>query len=61
MRPITYYSTNNKEERANFRTALLKGMGSNYGLYMVAREEIPRVRAGTGAGHECNVLCRDRL
>lgn len=41
MKPITYYSTNNKDERVNFRTALLNGMGSNYGLYMVARDDIP--------------------
>ena len=41
MKPITYYSTNNKAERVNFRTALLNGMGSNYGLYMVARDDIP--------------------
>ena len=43
MKPITYYSTNNKDERVNFRTALLNGMGSNYGLYMVARDNIPRL------------------
>ena len=43
MKPKTYYSTNNKDERVDFRTALLNGMGSNYGLYMVAREDIPEV------------------
>ena len=43
MKPITYYSTNNKDERVNFRTALLNGMGSNYGLYMVARDDIPEL------------------
>ncbi len=43
MKPITYYSTNDHNERVNFETALLKGMASNYGLYMVARKEIPRV------------------
>ncbi|HEY3275232.1 MAG TPA: threonine synthase [Syntrophorhabdaceae bacterium] len=45
IKPITYYSTNNKEERVNFRTALLNGMGSNYGLYMMAREDIPKIGA----------------
>ena len=43
VKPITYYSTNDKDERADFKTALLKGMGSNYGLFMVAREEIPGI------------------
>jgi threonine synthase len=41
MKAIAYYSTNNTHERVNFETALLRGMGSNYGLYMVAREDIP--------------------
>ncbi len=50
MRTITYYSTNNYDERVNFETALLKGMASNYGLYMVARKDVPilapeRIRA----------------
>jgi threonine synthase len=43
LSPITYYSTNNKEERASFETALLKGMASNYGLYMIARGDVPRI------------------
>lgn len=43
MKPITYYSTNDPAERVSFETALLKGMASNYGLYMVARNEIPVV------------------
>ena len=41
MSTITYYSTNNYDERVNFETALLKGMASNYGLYMVARKDVP--------------------
>jgi threonine synthase len=41
MKKITYYSTNNAGERINFETALLKGMASDYGLYMVARKEVP--------------------
>jgi threonine synthase len=45
LKSITYYSTNNREERVTFQTALLKGMASNYGLYMIAREDIPRIGA----------------
>ena len=41
MKEILYYSTNNRSERANFETALLRGMASEYGLYMVARQDIP--------------------
>jgi len=41
MNEILYYSTNNPDERVNFETALLKGMASNYGLYMAARADIP--------------------
>ena len=40
---VTYYSTNNKEERVNFKTALLRGQPADYGLYMVARNEIPKI------------------
>jgi len=43
MKPITYYSTNNKSETVNFQTALLNGMASNYGLYMPARKDIPKI------------------
>ena len=43
MKPITYYSTNNKDEVVNFKTALLNGLGSNYGLYMVGRANIPKL------------------
>ena len=42
MGQIKYYSTNNKSERVNFETALINGLASNYGLYMVSREDIPR-------------------
>ena len=41
MDAIYYYSTNNFDEKVNFETALLKGMASDYGLYMVARHDIP--------------------
>ncbi|MCL4365910.1 threonine synthase [Patescibacteria group bacterium] len=40
---MTYYSTNNKDERVNFKTALLAGIGSNYGLYMMPRQDIPKL------------------
>jgi threonine synthase len=43
MKPVTYYNTNNHNERATFEGALLRGMASNYGLYMIPRNEIPLV------------------
>ncbi len=47
MNPIRYYSTNNTSERVTFETALMKGLASNYGLYMIAREDIPLLQAST--------------
>lgn len=41
MKQITYRNTNVPNERVNFETALLRGMGSNYGLYMVDRKDLP--------------------
>ncbi|HPH42488.1 MAG TPA: pyridoxal-phosphate dependent enzyme, partial [Syntrophorhabdaceae bacterium] len=41
MKRLTYYSTNNTNERIDFETALLRGMASDYGLYMIARDEVP--------------------
>ena len=43
MARVSYYSTNNKAERVNFETALMKGLASNYGLYMIAKGDIPRL------------------
>jgi threonine synthase len=43
MKRILYYSTNNKDERAGFEDALMAGLASNYGLYMMARNDIPRL------------------
>ncbi|MCX5814000.1 MAG: threonine synthase [Proteobacteria bacterium] len=43
MKPVTYYNTNDHNDRATFEDALLKGMASNYGLYMIPRDEIPLV------------------
>lgn len=47
MNPIRYYSTNNKSESVTFETALMRGLASNYGLYMIAREDIPRLPGST--------------
>lgn len=44
MVQITYYSTNNKSERVNFETALLTGQPKDYGLYMIARSDVPRLQ-----------------
>jgi len=44
MSKLTYYSTNNKSERVGFRTALMNGLASNYGLYMLAKNDIPRLQ-----------------
>ncbi|MBW1783488.1 MAG: threonine synthase [Deltaproteobacteria bacterium] len=41
MNQIAYYSTNNRSEQVSFETALMNGLASNYGLYMLAREDIP--------------------
>jgi threonine synthase len=41
MGQITFYSTNNPSERVSFETALMNGLASNYGLYMMARDNIP--------------------
>ncbi|MCK5094023.1 MAG: threonine synthase [Spirochaetes bacterium] len=38
---ILYHSTNNVTENICFRDALLKGIASGYGLYMMARSDIP--------------------
>lgn len=43
MKKILFHSTNNLEERVNFETALLNGLASNYGLYMMARTDIPKL------------------
>jgi threonine synthase len=42
--PIMYKSTNNATERVNFETGLLRGLAPDYGLYMVARQDIPRLQ-----------------
>ncbi len=47
MSKITYYSTNNKNERVDFRTALVNGLASEYGLYMIDRKDIPPLAPDT--------------
>jgi len=40
---MKYYSTNNKDNLVDFKTAVLTGMPDDYGLYMMARQDIPHV------------------
>jgi len=42
--PVYYHSTNNRSERAGFKQALLNGIASNYGLYMMERNAIPKLK-----------------
>ena len=41
MKAIRFYSTNDPGERVDFQAALLAGMASRYGLYMIARGDVP--------------------
>ena len=50
MKPILYKSTNNPADRINFETALLRGLAPDYGLYTVAREDIPVLTPAEIAG-----------
>lgn len=43
MKQILYYSTNNPKERVSFETALLNGIASNYGLYMIDKKDIQKI------------------
>jgi threonine synthase len=43
VKTVMYHSTNNKEEHVDFETALMNGLASNYGLYMISRKEIPKL------------------
>lgn len=40
---VRYHNTNNLAESVDFETALLNGMAHDYGLYMVPRQDIPRL------------------
>ena len=46
MGRIAYYSTNNPLEHAGFEVALMNGLASNYGLYMISRKDIPQITPG---------------
>ncbi len=43
MKSVIYHSTNDRLERVNFETALMNGLASNYGLYMISRNDIPKL------------------
>ena len=43
---IFYHSTNNHEEQVGFRDAILNGIASNYGLYMMKRSDLPILSIG---------------
>ncbi len=47
MKIVMYHSTNNKKEHVNFETALMNGLASNYGLYMISRKDIPKFSSET--------------
>jgi len=38
---VVYHSTNNHTEKVGFREAILNGIASNYGLYMMEKESLP--------------------
>ncbi len=44
MAQITYHSTNNPSERVSFEKALLMGQPEDYGLFMVARSDVPKLQ-----------------
>ena len=46
MEEIRYHSTNNPSEKVNFETALLMGQPKDYGLFMIARSDIPKLDIG---------------
>jgi len=40
---ILYHSTNNHKEKVGFKEAILNGIASNYGLYMMERTQLPKI------------------
>lgn len=44
MAEMGYHSTNNRAERVNFEEALLTGQPKDYGFYMIARADVPKLR-----------------
>ncbi|NLE09264.1 MAG: threonine synthase [Dehalococcoidales bacterium] len=47
MKKIRFYSTNNKSEQASFKQALMNGLASDYGLYMIPKTDIPNLAPET--------------
>jgi threonine synthase len=43
VKQIPYRSTNNRTEKVNFETALLRGLAPDYGLYMIDRADMPKL------------------
>ncbi len=43
MKEILYRSTNNRSDKVNFETALLRGLAPDYGLYMIDRAAMPKL------------------
>jgi len=41
--PLLYHSTNNRNGKVNFETALMNGAPKDYGLYTIARPDIPKL------------------
>ncbi len=41
--PILYHSTNNPDEKVTFKEAILNGIASNYGLYMMDKKDVPKI------------------
>jgi len=43
MKQILFHSTNNKNKKVTFKTGLLEGLASDYGLYMIDRKDVPKL------------------
>ena len=44
VKHILYRSTNNRAEKVDFETALLRGLAPDYGLYMIDRADMPKLK-----------------
>lgn len=42
---MIFYSTNNKQFKVNFENALLQGLAPDYGLFMIAKNDIPKLES----------------
>lgn len=58
MKSVRYYSTNDRNDTATFSEALLRGMGNNYGLYMMAKDELPKIDANSLLGMPYSDIAR---